>query len=114
MIRNGNKITFLPDRRQFIGNSKICEVLCNQFNNKALPKQKQYITDHHWTGATTEIYTDETRLYRIEVSPTFFMETSCNSNLVNFLRNQDKIPGAAKEILIQIPQKNSTLLPCFQ
>ena len=68
-IWNGNKITFLPDRQQFIGNSKTCEALRNWINNKALPKLKQYITDHHWTGATREIYTDETWLYRIEVSP---------------------------------------------
>ena len=56
-IWNGNKITFLPDRQQFIGNSKTCEALRNLINNKALPKLKQYITDHHWTEATTEIYT---------------------------------------------------------
>ena len=69
MIWNGNKITFLPDRQQFIGNAKTCEALRNWINNKALSKLKQYIADHHWTGATTEIYTDETWLYRIEVSP---------------------------------------------
>lgn len=67
-IWNGNKITFLPDRQQFIGNSKTCEALRNLINNKALPKLKQYITDHHWTEATTEIYTDETWLYRLEAS----------------------------------------------
>ena len=68
-IWDGNKITFLPDRQQFTGNSEASGVLCNWINNKALPKLKQYITDHHWTGATREIYTDETWQYRIEVSP---------------------------------------------
>lgn len=68
-IWDGNKIISLPDRQQFIGNSEAHEVLCNWINNKALPKLKQYITDHHWTGATREIYTDETWLYRIEASP---------------------------------------------
>ena len=48
IFQNG-KIDFLPDRRDCLGETDVCNALCSWINHKALPALNEHIKNHAWT-----------------------------------------------------------------
>ena len=68
IFQNG-KIDFLPDRRDCLGETDVCNALCSWINHKALPALNEHIKNHAWTPKTHDTFTLENGLYRFEASP---------------------------------------------
>ncbi len=63
------EIGFLPDRSNFLGNPELEDYFLAGIFQPAIEDLKQYIKKHNITSSSSEIYTHETWLYRIEASP---------------------------------------------
>ena len=81
IFQNG-KIDFLPDRRDCLGETDVCNALYSWINHKAFPALNEHIKNHAWTPKTHDTFTLENGLYRFEASPCasagYLYMTGCN------------------------------------